>query len=1012
MIIGTKFNGYSRDGVRRLYMGGGGGGGQTQTTSTSYNTNVPEYARPYVETMLGATQKQLFEGTPTEGGGFDITGFKPYQPYSTNPSDYVAGFSPMQQQSQQTVANMQVPGQYQAAADITGAGIMGAADVGAQARAFNPMAQQAAGMGRQYQQMATDPNAIAAYMSPYMQNVVDTQQREAVRQSDIQRAANMGQATQQGAFGGGRQAIIEAERQRNLGTQLGSIQAQGSQNAFQQAQQAQQYGANLGLQGLQTGAGIYGQGLTAQQQAIQQALGGAGQLAGLGGQALEAQKGIAGLQNQYGAQQQSMEQQKINQSIQDYANAQQYPLMQLGVMSNMLRGLPMQAATTNQYVAAPNQLTQGIGLMGTGASLYNAFNPSTGRAPGMAEGGIASVPQYDVGGEVESDLENMPSDALAREAKESPSPIIRQKAQRILRERQMEQAPQGMQYQAPQGMAGGGIIAFTEGGRSAVSQEAAAAEEQRKKDREALSRGVSAGREGFTDVLGKVGAAGADLLTIIPRGVAGAVDSTLIRGARALGADIDYLSPSLTPGDQASDTATPFYDRYIRAKEAKDNATTTTPAAVSAPFRTPVRTPGGDSKRGTAVAPAAAPASIKAVPRPAPAESNFTGIYSVDKEGESLARQALENQKQLSTEAAAAVAGAPASVANDKGSAVNLALKAYQDAQTTGDKSLDDFLAQQEAARKRLGLDQNVGRDEQRRDAMAELANADDESRRQKFMMAAKFFASWGSKPGPTLVAGMQAIQESVPEFIAEEKDRKKINRELKKILYTLDEATRQEKLGYFKEAVELKQKAGATATEMYKVYLNSLTSADSSASAERRDAAKDRALDARTEKGDAAATARDKYRVDESSRIRQLELKSAEADRAQRGASASQSNLISQYNIAADSERRTLADIERERSGKDYQALLQKANTPATVTGPLKEQRDKAIEALQIINERNETRRKNAARRTDALERAALGTDRTDTGMSPTEKKAAETWLKANPNDPRAAEIKKKLSL
>jgi len=62
MIIGTKFNGYSRDGVRRLYMGGGGGG-PTQTTSTSYNTNVPEYARPYVETMLGATQKQLFEGT-------------------------------------------------------------------------------------------------------------------------------------------------------------------------------------------------------------------------------------------------------------------------------------------------------------------------------------------------------------------------------------------------------------------------------------------------------------------------------------------------------------------------------------------------------------------------------------------------------------------------------------------------------------------------------------------------------------------------------------------------------------------------------------------------------------------------------------------------------------------------------------------------------------------------------------------------------------------------------------
>ena len=55
--------------------------------------------------MLGATQQQLFEGTPTEGGGYDITGFRPYQPYSTNVNDYFAGFSPLQQQAQQGVAD-------------------------------------------------------------------------------------------------------------------------------------------------------------------------------------------------------------------------------------------------------------------------------------------------------------------------------------------------------------------------------------------------------------------------------------------------------------------------------------------------------------------------------------------------------------------------------------------------------------------------------------------------------------------------------------------------------------------------------------------------------------------------------------------------------------------------------------------------------------------------------------------------------------------------------------------
>ena len=89
-----------------------GGGGQSAapapTQQTVTNTNIPEYARPYVETMLGATQQQLFNTTPNASGGVDITGVKPYVPYSTNPADYVAGFSPMQQQAIQSAQNMTV----------------------------------------------------------------------------------------------------------------------------------------------------------------------------------------------------------------------------------------------------------------------------------------------------------------------------------------------------------------------------------------------------------------------------------------------------------------------------------------------------------------------------------------------------------------------------------------------------------------------------------------------------------------------------------------------------------------------------------------------------------------------------------------------------------------------------------------------------------------------------------------------------------------------------------------
>ena len=87
----------------KLYFGGGGGGGQP-TSSTTQTSNVPEYAQPYVENMLGSAQKQIYND--------DMTTFRPYQPYSSNPNDYVADYSPLQQQAQsikQVYSNAYVP---------------------------------------------------------------------------------------------------------------------------------------------------------------------------------------------------------------------------------------------------------------------------------------------------------------------------------------------------------------------------------------------------------------------------------------------------------------------------------------------------------------------------------------------------------------------------------------------------------------------------------------------------------------------------------------------------------------------------------------------------------------------------------------------------------------------------------------------------------------------------------------------------------------------------------------
>lgn len=309
------------------FWGGGkgkqsGGGAPTQQTVTQ--TNIPEYARPYVEQMLGKTSALT-----------DLSQ-NPYQVYQGQRS---AGFSPMQQQAFENVQNQQVAQQIGAGSSL--AGSAGLASLGA---------------GQQYAQMATDPNAMKSYMSPYIQNVLDTQKAEAIRDYQKNLQTQQAQAVGQGAYGGSRQAILEAEGARNLGTQLGNIEATGLQNAFQQAQQAQQFGANLGLQGAgqatqAAGAmGQLGQTQFGQQQAITQGL------------------------QQAGQQQQALAQEQLNQQYQNFLDQQNYPYKQIGFMSDVLHGLPLGQSTQSMYAQQPNIGSQVAGLGLAGLGLYNAMN--------------------------------------------------------------------------------------------------------------------------------------------------------------------------------------------------------------------------------------------------------------------------------------------------------------------------------------------------------------------------------------------------------------------------------------------------------------------------------------------------------------------------------------------------------------------------------------------------------------------------------------------------------------
>lgn len=380
----------------RIIYGGGGGGPTSSTTNTS---NIPDWLRPQVETVLGGAMEELFK---TDYAKDPVTG-KPilneagqpvknvvevkkdtFKPYSADPRDYVAGFSPLQQQVQYNAANLQMPGQYNQATGLTGLGGMGALGT----------AQQAQRMGSDYLSATSNvfnpktgtydaSNAVGSFMSPYMQNVVDVQNQAAQRQADIAKTQRMAQATKSGAFGGSRQAIENAEANRALQSLMNTNQLQGQQAAYQGALQNMQYGAGLGMQGI--GAAQQGYGLAGQAGST---------LASIGGQQLGAQQGILGLQGQIGSQQQAQEQQIINQAIQNYANQQQAPMQAYNQYNALLRGYAVPGMTTTQYQAAPSMTSQIAGLGTAAAGAYGLMKKAGGTIKETPSQGIASLGLY------------------------------------------------------------------------------------------------------------------------------------------------------------------------------------------------------------------------------------------------------------------------------------------------------------------------------------------------------------------------------------------------------------------------------------------------------------------------------------------------------------------------------------------------------------------------------------------------------------------------------------------
>lgn len=320
-----------------ILYGKGGDDSPPPTQQTVTQTNLPEYARPYFENLLNRTQ---------------ALSYQQYQPYG---GQRIEGFTPQQQALQQETLGLRTPGQFQ---EATGA-MRGIGSLGAGAAGM--------GLGRA---LSYDPRSAgtfgsaeaAQYMSPYQQAVTDVALREARQQGQLQKQAGAMGAIGRGTFGGARQALIQAEQDRGLMRTLGDIQAKGSQDAFTQAQQqynadqqrqqqAMQYASTLGSQ-------LFGQGMGT----AQQAAAGLGAL-GSAQQAADVQR--LGLQQSTAAQEQQLKQNQLDIAYQDFLRQRDYPQEQLGFYSNILRGLPVQLASTQQtYQAAPSvgQQMMGYGL--------------------------------------------------------------------------------------------------------------------------------------------------------------------------------------------------------------------------------------------------------------------------------------------------------------------------------------------------------------------------------------------------------------------------------------------------------------------------------------------------------------------------------------------------------------------------------------------------------------------------------------------------------------------------
>jgi len=247
----------------------------------------------------------------------------------------------------------------------------------------------AIGAGQSYLQQASDladpSQGISKFMNPYQQQVIDSTMRQMDEQADKARQGDAARAIQSGAFGGSREGIQRAERDKGLqqakADTLGKLLSANYSQALQGSQNAAKLQAGLGQASGDLGArfGALGQGrgqlggalstVGGRQGAIGQQF---GQLAGTTSDIGRLQQALGQADisqlSQLGAMRQAQQQAGLDASRQNRMQQVQDPYTRLQIGQNLLQGMPSSSIpSTFAQTATPsaNPFLQGIGAYTT-----------------------------------------------------------------------------------------------------------------------------------------------------------------------------------------------------------------------------------------------------------------------------------------------------------------------------------------------------------------------------------------------------------------------------------------------------------------------------------------------------------------------------------------------------------------------------------------------------------------------------------------------------------------------